>query len=1344
MIQEGLNFLQKYLQVGDQTSLQMKVLNKDISKEIVESSFRRQFESLDASQRGLIGDPESFVTKFLQRKEIKSLIEASTTNKELIQAIENSGATDLEKKMFKQFMDDAEKEFDGLSIFNKKYFEYARREMRSGVKNLRESINSGKLSKIQKQNAQTRLLELTEQLGMIDSAENLYQVTGRGYTEGGLIKVAYDIRDLGKGFENIYQIIGASGKKTEIGLSKSMNFIQMSGFGVPKSQVYADPVTAAFHPDLYASPEDLDNMTKYSAEVMQDFKNAIETNTIPQKVRTMMERALIEDNSNLPSSIRMSKERNREFIKRIFELHQSGIGPKSSPEMMNLLANVFASEAFTMRMSSAGVERYYPVVPGVQRFALSSEALEALPGGNKGNRVVNGIEKTIFTLADNTQATADLLRFRVSGHKMLFGPGMIPEFFNALGGFDLDDKGLFKLESFMGEGGKQKLLFGITRQPSGVNEVIYGRAKLDDLETIRSIFGGNEKFMTQLEGIIKDQGKTNRHEAEVLRALITGKVPEELRQSYGKNELNEYLSTIGGKRTSEITEEYIEDLVFKVYEASGQTIKKATPETLQDIAKYGASALRNTDLYKRSEIYKLFKEEGAFDVAPISDEALGILDQHRSTLGPSLSNRIEQILTMKDKKARNEAFAQFVDNNKTNKALNAFTTHSIFNKMLSSAGADGNFLGVYVNRSMVVGSSLKQLDAFVAELMKIGGGSGELKQFMKYGIGLLSSEEAIDSTINFGSSTFSLAPVRDELSRISNILNTSGISNAAAAQTAALKALGYKDPSKVTLDLVGETAIRRLGMRIGAGAAIVKSSKYAGKFSEDLFLGIDEIMLEDRLSQQDMGRFIEGIRQGIDETVKAGKLEGEEITKLMKTLNSMKEDYDVQRNTVLQIFGLNEKHKYASLAKINANAARTQAEFDIMKRLSLGGITEDAALASVEVSDNARKAAEYIVRRNAEEFTELMSQDLSNIESIDKFNYYSKKFRLGQIVQNEINDASKATGLSLIEMINAVEKVSAEMRSGNRSMRFDLSRLLYMPEGDSEKTFLNLIGAARVNRQARFFASQVSQPVSEVISQYQSRRTGVVKELLSEGDVLNEEKISKKVLKQMIDDTTGLSEEVRNIASAMAGEQENLQLDEMEVRRINREAAVARSQIAGQAYQSDIALGQAAYSGDTTSGKSFREGLDLALEGEDYSSFTKTKFTRFSDYIKSGRLKELFSENKLFRNSIYGATALIAASFAYQGFKDRTEESIQGPPLLPGGSAYESQYPQRAPQVPQLGTVSYNPGVSYKVNLYGTRGTVRNFEDMAMGLGNFDMDTTIYSGIPEVGRDPYQQLASSF
>lgn len=160
----------------------------------------------------------------------------------------------------------------------------------------------------------------------------------------------------------------------------------------------------------------------------------------------------------------------------------------------------------------------------------------------------------------------------------------------------------------------------------------------------------------------------------------------------------------------------------------------------------------------------------------------------------------------------------------------------------------------------------------------------------------------------------------------------------------------------------------------------------------------------------------------------------------------------------------------------------------------------------------------------------------------------------------------------------------------------------------------------------------------------------------------------------------------------------------------------------------------------------FKKGLDTAIAGDDYTRFLpeNTTYKRFMNFVRDGELKNLFTENATFRRSVYAAGALMAGSFIYSAVKDRTSDDAQGPPLLPGGSAYETQYPNRLSEIPQIGTTNYNPGVSYKVNLYGNQRDVENFRSMAMELGNFDMNTTMYSGIPDVARDPYSELANSF
>jgi len=480
VIDEGLDFLKKSLGM-DKDSIKQKAIRNVDAEEIIRASFERQ---------GITD------LAFLKDKSVMDIVASSENNNELIEKMETLLGKDSNNfKAFKQYMKDAEQEIDGLAVFNRKYFNNALEKMRSNITQLESDITSKTLSPIQRQNAQTALLELKQQYEMISRAENYYQVTGRGFTGEGAIKVAYDIRYMDKEFDEYYQIIGRSGLKNELGfIADGEDFIQMSGFGIPSSKVYADPVTAAFHPELYTTEADLENIGKYSAQIMQDFQEAVETNTLPEKVKNMLSRTLLEDNSDLPASVRMSKERNREFVRRIFELHQSGVGPKNSPEMMNLLHNVFATEAFRIQ-TKGNVERYLPVMPDAGRFALASETTEALGSKEKLSKPLNNIERIALSTTEN----AELMKFRVSGHKLLFGAGQIPEFFESLGGFDLDDKGIIKLETFKDSSNRRRLAFALTRQPSGIEEVIYASARLNDAETIRNIFGENKQFMNFLE-----------------------------------------------------------------------------------------------------------------------------------------------------------------------------------------------------------------------------------------------------------------------------------------------------------------------------------------------------------------------------------------------------------------------------------------------------------------------------------------------------------------------------------------------------------------------------------------------------------------------------------------------------------------------------------------------------------------------------------------------------------------------------------------------------------------------------------------------------------------------------
>lgn len=137
-------------------------------------------------------------------------------------------------------------------------------------------------------------------------------------------------------------------------------------------------------------------------------------------------------------------------------------------------------------------------------------------------------------------------------------------------------------------------------------------------------------------------------------------------------------------------------------------------------------------------------------------------------------------------------------------------------------------------------------------------------------------------------------------------------------------------------------------------------------------------------------------------------------------------------------------------------------------------------------------------------------------------------------------------------------------------------------------------------------------------------------------------------------------------------------------------------------------------------------------------------YTRFSRMLKSGGMADLFQDS-IIRNSAYAMVGLAAFGFIYSARKERTQEEIQGPPLLPGGSAYETDFPKAMPSISDLKYL--NPttaAMSYKVNLSGSQADVEKFQELAGGVARGPINTTMYDGLPRLGRDPYSNVASSF
>ena len=137
-------------------------------------------------------------------------------------------------------------------------------------------------------------------------------------------------------------------------------------------------------------------------------------------------------------------------------------------------------------------------------------------------------------------------------------------------------------------------------------------------------------------------------------------------------------------------------------------------------------------------------------------------------------------------------------------------------------------------------------------------------------------------------------------------------------------------------------------------------------------------------------------------------------------------------------------------------------------------------------------------------------------------------------------------------------------------------------------------------------------------------------------------------------------------------------------------------------------------------------------------------FTKIQDFVKSGAMRELF-QDKIIRNSTYAIAGLVAFGFIYSARKERTQEEASGPPLMPGGSAYESDMPRN---VPSLSDLKYlNPivrGMQYKINVMGSQQDMDKMQYLAGNVVGGPVDSTMYSSLPRLGRDPYSEIASRY
>lgn len=1309
---------------------------------------------------------ESLDKGILSTEKIKDLVGKSNSSSELLDNVEKAfGKGSNEYESIKRITQGVKREFDGISVINDRLRKYKMDElqgrigvMQDQIKEIHADLKAG-ISGRGRQEAEAleqQLYEIQRQHDIVSKANNLYQVTLRGGTGEEQIKSAANFADFDlignkKGlFSGFAAILDEEAIKGELGFPfKGFVF---SGLGSSSDKVYSDPVSSSFLGELFTSDYDIQNIQRYSGEIMQEFNTAIDQNILPPRIKEMLQRTVFDDELDyLPEYMTETRIRNKEFARQLLEMHQSGISPKDSPRMMNMLASLHASEMYRVQ-TKGNVATYLPALPDVRRFALSTENA-AFQGGTAATENLSGMA-SVRMKGVGGEIAAQLLEFRVDDNRVLFGPGMTNRFYESLGGFDLDDKVLTKMMTYKDNGDKKRLLFGMYRQPSGPEESIYAKANLDE-GTLRSYFQ-NERFRGLLDEYRSSAGGARASSLDDLYSVLWN-----------------------DKKYKTINADEAEQLVISIFdfaESKGKAGLRMLDGSMEGVAgahnrrilrsikRQGSSSLANNPQYTRPGIFKIFGEENQKYSSEqgylIKDQIKQLLenDSYKNSLDSSVYNQLKEALEASRFNEVNDIFKKNIDN----PFLAALKEQSVFNQMFSAATSEeAAMLGSYVNRTMLVGSKLNQTQDLIEYLIDKGGQDGRIRKILQHQIGLVSQEFAID----FSKSASGVMPsLMDDMDRLRQSLTevAVGVENSFDV-SAAIRAVERVRKAGGSINDIGSQAVENLGRRVGAEYAqvmelatemAIRDAVEAEDFKKRFLPKIDQQLLKGRLQETDLQSIIRGISEGIE----TGSSSPETFKEILGQLSEeqMPISSDGKRDALIKLFGANEQHAYSSVARLHGAGTVAAANLEAMNNIRYRSKTINPALASFEYTEEARRAADYLLEKHTEEASRISNfrADMSELNNEATDELFIRKLKMGDTVTDDIREAARRSGVSVEEMINTLRK-----RSDQIGKEFIYDDLNYFPKsvledftgsgGTISNNLRELFSAAEIKRNYAYSKSVIdSDDVAKTLntlgsttSENLSSRAGqTAKELLQTYLYgIGQDRSSAQLdMLALLSDDAEIQNQVFN----------GRNMNEVRATMSNRLDAVianTRYEELASEFKDELDLGftgrptTAAPAPTTAVGKD----LERVILGEE-TSVAKAQFKRIGEFIKDGSLKNLFQENKLFKNSVIAAGALVIGSFAYQGVKNRSEEDIQGPPLLPGGSAYEDNYPKRMAEIPQMGNAVYNPGIDYKVNLYGNTKDVSNFRQEAMGLGKFNMNTTMYRRAPQAGKNPYDEVASSF
>lgn len=1268
---------------------------------------------------------------------------SSFYSKDLEDAIKSSQLSDDAKELFNKVFAGIEYSDDGTALLNAKHMRAYMGRISSEINDLEKSLSSGTLDSSAASAARQRLASLKGLRAQAGGGGSLFdQVTARGHILGMTIKSAFRSVDFDGQLEKYVAILSRSDLKSELGIAKDLESLQLSGFGKYKETIFTDAVATAFHRDIYASDEAIEAMKLNAGEIFDEFRATINTGVISEKVKESINLRATQEIEDLPDYMRGSALRNREFARELQRMLQSGVNPRNSPRMIQLLYNYYASQIY--RITDKGVE---VAMPDVHRFAISSEA-NLLP--TERSILGRGVDNVKFG-----DKSVELAKFRIKGHTMMLSANAIDDFRAALGGFDLDDKGMPRLVT-MGPDGNERLGFFITRQPSGPQEYIVGRASFD-IETLRALFGEDTRFGRNFIKELTDYSSYLQTEMENQRSRL-GAAPADLLEKSGR--VNRILSAITGS-------------VDGMQEFREQDLDLYEQDIIQVLNRMESNRKLKLTRIKEDQFARLVDDFSGKGVAgaPLRitgqlPEYLGMppttrfgMHQLEESIGKVLTEKTQETFMNEIKKVYSSygnLDVGIVDAIKTGnfeefmqRAGASFDQNvsSLVNQVSGRIGlqrsvSGDDILGVYVNRTMAVGSTRDQLEA----LSRAIGDQDFVKGMARYQIGLLTQETAIDLA-----TTLKVGGVKADMQQV-NAAIVASLQGRGIAETELktfVESLKDQSGNKIftegaTLKEIGEDAMRNLGKQIGFGQAAFFAKSVR---DENLKAGIDRSILE-RIVRNDGSMLLEGYLQGMEDY----NFNSQEALNTMDNIRNVMatQDKDKIQELIYKLMSLSESNIYRSVSKTNDLGSYLTIIGDAMKKASKMSVATDPSLAGLRISQEAEDIAKNIIEKYKTQMSEAFGSEFDNLDDLVGYEYAKMtedRFRLSARIMFDINEAARNSQQDIADIADAIEYVDSV--STERLSFFDrLSRLTPIIDDEIEDPQISKIlsGMSKVYetmiqrrniRIAQYNASMASEATrslhQDLVASMGQDQQLTMKNLNEALDAMRGQAGEQGVIDAIADILAGRGGTVRETLAAVNAEEI---FDTLVTEANALRGLVETAELGGIPLPKSLDI-------DATISP---EELNALFGPNSDRDVKKVSYKRFRDAIKSDSFKEAFN-TPFIKRSLYAVGALIAGSLMYTSAKDRSPEDMAGPPLLPGGSAYEQNYPMR---VPEIGTynmgmpVNAQMGASYKIQLMGSSREVEAAREAIANMNIAPVNATIYNALPRGNNDPLANFASSY